>query len=325
VTLKPAAFSVPVIKVASLAGFTSGEFKVTAFTSPNEEIPSFYTELFFEAVPNEYLDIDLEEWVWNEEDGMIPIIVPKYYLSLYNFGFAESQGLPQISENVINQVTFNIRLKGNGKEEKFSSSIVGFSDRLNTILVPSDFMAWANEAFGTREVQDPSRLILVSKNPADPSLFNFIEDQNFEATAGNANSGKLSAFLKLSVSAVGIIGLLITALAAWIMIVSFQLLIHKNREKIWNLFLIGYEVRVIHRFYALITIVLNSVLLVMAVLGLDIFKRAYEPYIENIGFDLNSGVSGDVWLLSVVGIVLLTVIQTLLSYRQIGGIVSGKV
>ena len=51
-------------------------------------------------------------WNWDPEEGIIPIIIPQDFLNLYNFGFAQSQGLPQVPKGVISMVNFKIRLKG---------------------------------------------------------------------------------------------------------------------------------------------------------------------------------------------------------------------
>ena len=75
-----------------VAPFLSNEFPVSGYTE-NERFPDFYTELFFEAIPDEFIDVKSEQWVWDEEEGKIPVIIPQDYLNLYNFGFAPSQGL----------------------------------------------------------------------------------------------------------------------------------------------------------------------------------------------------------------------------------------
>ena len=70
------------------------------------------------------------------------IIIPRNYLNLYNFGFAQSRSLPQLSEGVMGMVNLDIRITGVGRTENFKGKIVGFSNRLNTILVPETFMTW---------------------------------------------------------------------------------------------------------------------------------------------------------------------------------------
>ena len=118
------------------------------------------TQMFFESVPDAYIDVKSADWRFDEQSDFLPIILPRNYLNLYNFGFAQSRNLPQLSEGVLGLVNVDIHISGNGKSRSFKGNIVGFSNRLNTILVPDRFMQWANGEFGNREVKDPSRLIV---------------------------------------------------------------------------------------------------------------------------------------------------------------------
>jgi hypothetical protein len=100
--------------------------------------------MFFESVPDKILDGAGDDWQWNEKEKFIPVVIPRDYLALYNFGFAGSRGLPQISENIVKTVKFKVSVRGKGKNEIFTGRIVGFSDYLNTILVPQQFMDCEN-------------------------------------------------------------------------------------------------------------------------------------------------------------------------------------
>jgi hypothetical protein len=83
--------------VKRLAGFTTATFRVYASMAMGGKVANLGTALFFESVPNQFLDIKPDDWKWNEGSNFIPIILPRSYLTLYNFGFAPSQGLPQLS------------------------------------------------------------------------------------------------------------------------------------------------------------------------------------------------------------------------------------
>src|SRR6056297_3072785 len=98
-----------------VAPFISNEFPISAFTS-SRQFPNFRTELFFESVPNEFVDVKSDDWGWDEEKDHIPVILPQDYLNLYNFGFAQSQGLPQIPKEMISMLKFNIILKGRNEK-----------------------------------------------------------------------------------------------------------------------------------------------------------------------------------------------------------------
>jgi hypothetical protein len=111
--------------VEKVEGFISNDFALSAYTE-SARFPDFFTDLFFEAIPDDYLDIKSDEWNWRQGQRTIPIILPQEYLNLYNFGFAPSQGLPQISPTTMGLVNFRISITGNGKTELFNGRISGF-------------------------------------------------------------------------------------------------------------------------------------------------------------------------------------------------------
>lgn len=130
-----------------VGAFTPSLFKVSAGLGMQEAGIRLSTEMFFESVPDEYVDVSLEKWHFDEDARVIPIIIPRNYLNLYNFGFAQSRSLPKLSEGLMSLVQMDIMMRGNGRVEQYKGNIVGFSNRLNTILVPQSFMDWANKNF----------------------------------------------------------------------------------------------------------------------------------------------------------------------------------
>ena len=139
--------------VKNVGAFTPGHFNVSAGVSMAGGM-GMSTQMFFESVPDAYIDVKSADWRFDERSDFLPIILPRNYLNLYNFGFAQSRNLPQLSEGVLGLVNVDIHISGNGKSRSFKGNIVGFSNRLNTILVPDRFMQWANGEFGNREVKD---------------------------------------------------------------------------------------------------------------------------------------------------------------------------
>ena len=125
--------------------FTPAQFQVSA--GMGMAGMQLYTAMFFESVPDEFVDVKLDQWHFDEASRTVPIILPRNYLNLYNFGFAQSRNLPKLSEGVMSLIQMNIRMSGNGESEVYQGNIVGFSNRLNTLLVPQSFMEWANSRF----------------------------------------------------------------------------------------------------------------------------------------------------------------------------------
>ena len=85
--------------VKDLGKFKSSQFSVNAMVNVGGR--SISTALFFEAIPDRFIDITPSTWHYTPGNSTVPIILPKDYLSLYNFGFASSQGLPTVSEEII--------------------------------------------------------------------------------------------------------------------------------------------------------------------------------------------------------------------------------
>jgi hypothetical protein len=84
------------------------------------------TEMFFEAVPDKFVDVSLDKWHFDENTHTIPIIIPRNYLNLYNFGFAQSRSLPKLSEGLMSLIQMDILMRGNGRVEQYKGNIVGF-------------------------------------------------------------------------------------------------------------------------------------------------------------------------------------------------------
>lgn len=82
--------------------FTSADFNISAAVEFAGR--GLSTALFFESLPDEFIDIDLNMWRFDETTKEIPILVPRDYLALYNFGFAASRSMPQLSEDLIKQI-----------------------------------------------------------------------------------------------------------------------------------------------------------------------------------------------------------------------------
>ena len=94
--------------VSQVARFTSSAFHSKASITFGGQ--GLYTDLFFEGVPDRYIDVSSDDWRWDSTSNFLPVIVPEDYLSLYNFGFAESQALPVVSQGAVEQINFTINL-----------------------------------------------------------------------------------------------------------------------------------------------------------------------------------------------------------------------
>lgn len=227
--------------VEEIGTFKSSLFPVKLQVGGVAGIRGFSTDLFFESVPEQFIDVDNEQWKWNEGDEFIPIIIPKSYLNLYNFGFASSQGLPQVSESLFTKIPFQLVI-GKGENQKvYQARIVDFTTKINTILVPENYLDWANKNFAPNQLSEPSRVIVQTSNDGEENYSAFFEEQNYDINKDELKNNELTSYLKLAFSLVLLIGGIIVFAAIWLMIINFQLLIEKNKHKIKDLSLIGFS------------------------------------------------------------------------------------
>ena len=261
--------------VKNIGEFTSSQYHVSAGINMAGQQMRLSTQMFFESVPDAFVDIkSTSDWHFDERDDLIPIILPKNYLNLYNYGFAQSRSLPQLSEGILGLIGIDIHISGNGQNHDFKGNIVVFSNRLNTILVPESFMKWSNKIYGDGRTSTASRIIIEVDNPADDNIVQFLQKKGYETEGDKLNAGKTNYFLKIITGLVIGIGLIISILSFFVLMLSIYLLLQKNTQKLENLLLIGYSPAQVSRPYQLLTIGLNSCVLIIS-LAIIFFAREY--------------------------------------------------
>lgn len=306
----------------SVGAFTPTLFKVSAGLGMQEAGIHLSTEMFFEAVPDEYVDVNLDKWHFDETTPVIPIIIPRNYLNLYNFGFAQSRSLPKLSEGLMSLIQMDIMMRGNGRVEQYKGNIVGFSNRLNTILVPQSFMDWANRNFAPDKEAQPSRLIVEVKNPTDTAITDYFQQKNYETEGDSLDAGKTTYFLRLITGIVMGVGLFISILSFYILMLSIFLLLQKNTVKLENLLLIGYSPTRVALPYYVLTVGLNILVLFLAVGSVAWIRTYYTEVVQTLFPQLETGsllpciLTGGILFLAVSLLNILTIRRKIISIWQ---------
>lgn len=268
--------------VKHVGAFTPSQFSVFGGFNSQKLGIAFNTEMFFESVPDNFIDVTSDSWRFSPVDNTVPIILPKNYLDLYNFGFAEASSMPKISEQLISLINLDISISGkNGVRQQMKGRIVGFSNRINSILVPETFMTWANQQFGGTPSQ-PARLIIEVSNIADPNLSGYFKDKGFEISGDNTTASKMSFFLKVIIGIVVSVGILICVLSFFILILSIYLLLEKNMSKLRTLRLIGYTKSTVVRPYEWLAVGLNLIILLLSLAITFVVRAQYLNFINKL-------------------------------------------
>ncbi|MBR1838206.1 MAG: ABC transporter permease [Bacteroidaceae bacterium] len=302
--------------------FSSSQYKVTA-TMGMKGSPGFGTELFFEAVPDSFVEVSGRDWLFDPQQRTVPVILPRSYLALYNFGFAASRGLPKISDAMASQIEMHILIHAQGNNEAFKGRVIGFSSRINTILVPLSFLEWSNAKYEPGKDDTPTRLIARVGNPTDEAIMKYMDSRGYEVEDNRLEAGKATYFLRIVVTLVTGIGILVCILSFYILMLSVYLLVQKNTRKLQNLLLIGYTPARVSLPYQLLTLMVNIGVFLLAIVLLLPLRAWYMKMISLVFPQVHGG---SVWSAVVVGAVILVVV-TLFNFvairRKVDGLKHG--
>ena len=275
--------------VEKVGKFSRADFRV--YASVGLDSPSaggdaprrMSTAMFFESVPDDFLDVADGSFSWHEGDESVPVIISKDYIALYNFGFAGAAGLPQLSESIISGIPLQLTLSDDSGSRRIQmyGNVAGYSNRFNTILVPQSFLDYMNAHLGsTSKTQGTaSRLIIDVNSPGDAAIAPYLESKGWEP-AGD-KSASTATYLLRTVSAIIIsIGTVITLLSILILILSISLIMEKNRRKIHSLLMLGYPLRDVERPYLMLTGIATLAAGLLSFVALWAIRSAYIGKIE---------------------------------------------
>ena len=275
--------------VSRMGKFTNANYKADVSMRVNGVSVLNNGEISFESIPDSFVDTPLRNWNYQPGEKTIPIILPRIYLTMYNFGFAQTHALPKLSDGLVGMIDFHIFVHGKHREAQFKGKVIGFSNRLSSILVPQAFMDWSNDTFAPGETHAPTRLIVQVNNPSDPQFTKYLDQKGYEIENDKLNTEKTTYFLRLLVMMVVGVGLVISALSFYILMLSIYLLVQKNTHKLENLLLIGYRPAQVALPYQMLTIGLNLLIYGLALLAIFFARSYYMDLIETLFPNIEDG------------------------------------
>ncbi|MGK0389962.1 MAG: hypothetical protein ACI94Y_002707 [Maribacter sp.] len=289
--------------IQQVGAFQTNDFRV----SLGSNRIGFRTDAFFESVPDEFVDVDYYKWKHYEDGDVIPIILSADYLALYNFGFAPSQGLPQFTANTINKVNLDIVIQGEGGVGRYKGNIIGFSQRLNSIIVPQHFLEFANKKYGSEKATQASRLILEVDNPKAQDLVNYAKKKGYEMNVNQAFGEETAILVQRSILLVSFIGILVLILTLIVFYLSYKLIIEERIQDIRVLFTQGYEPKTIAQHFIRFTSLLIGISMIISLVIIQGFHFFIAQQINQIGFEINSWLSIPTWIFALIMAILLLI------------------
>jgi len=308
--------SLPSIK--RISEFTANQFEAVASMSLPNSSAQFRTELFMESVGNDFLDVKPDDWNWQEGNEMIPMILPTDFINLYNFNFAPGRGLPQLSKATIQLAVFDIDVRGTKGTAHFTGKIVGFSNRISSVLVPKSFMNYANSHYGNNQQAPESyRIIVEAKQQELPKIQQYFEEEGYETNEELLKNGKFGSLLQAILGILAVLGMIVMFVSVSSFILYVQLAISRSKYEIETLLRQGYPHKKIVQWYSKQLALIFAIIAIVNLTLVFGVKSITNSYLENFGFEAPAQLNVFVLLGGLLLIAILWIFQTLNVRRQI--------
>jgi len=291
------------------APLIANQFRVKA--SAGNIIP-FSTDLFLESLNSSFIDTFPSNFTWKEGQTDVPIIFASDYLEMYNV-FAPGQDLPQMSAETISSVNIILECYSPNGVRNFRGRIVALSDRINSVLVPENFMQMANKEFGGVSSVPASRIYLKTKDANNPELLQFLEQKNYHINKDKTRFGRIKQILQAIVSGLAGFGILVIMLAMVLFSFYLQLMIARSKENLQLLLTLGYSPGWLGKTVAKKWIPIYTGVIVTAVLLTALLHFCFQHFMMSNREDLSPYIH---WIVLVIAAVLL-VLSIAINYRLI--------
>lgn len=266
-----------------------------------------------ESVPDEFIDCELpHKWrryhkKWDPDNKVIPVIVSRDLFNMINLSFTFQQGLPQVSEEIAMALQGDLTIWEGDKVIKRKVQIVGFTDRISSILVPESFLNWANKELLDSEEQFATRVIMETTNSSSAEFEAYMKAHNYGISLDDLNRQKLMSALYLIISIIASVGAIFMALTMALIIAQLSNIVLGAKEELQLLLQMGYSRSKIASHFNLVT---GAYLLACTIVGLSLFailSRSVDELVGKVLPQLSTGFETEVIYiaLSIFGLCLL--------------------
>jgi hypothetical protein len=298
--------------VKEISEFESSNFKIDL---PEDFVLKDIINPSIESIPDKYLDIESDKWKWEKGSDFIPIMLPEYLFTLI-YNNIDLQSFIFLPKKLISTFEFDVTLSDKDDSRVFRGSIVGFSSKINSILVPSDFLSWANKEFDNPEddkkEKKKHKILVELNNPTDARLLEFLNENNYKVNKEKMEKTKLLFFFKMAFVFVFVIALVIILLSIVLIILSINLIFQKNKEVLINLYFLGYQIKQISYYYKLLISIVTFFSIAVSLIVTLVVRKIYSvKLVSYFDFEMsNTFIYTNVLIVSVFLLILLNVLIT---------------
>lgn len=273
----------------------------------------FSADMFLEAIDNNFIDTVPPGFFWKEGQILIPIIVSSDYLELYNTVFAPSRDLPQLSESTISAIVVQLEFAGVGGEEIFRGNIVAVSDRINSVLVPKNFLEWANKQYGNTAKTNSSRIFIKTKDANSTELLNYLQKKNYTVNKDKIKFGRVKQVLQAIISGLAGFGILVILLSMLLFSFYLQLMIARSKENLQLLLTIGYSPKWLSKIVSKRWMPVYLAIVTLGVVLTELLHWGFQHFIMNDRASLSPFIH---WVVIVIAVTLL-ILSVIINQRLV--------
>ena len=224
--------------IEDVQAVVSNNFRV--WLEINEKaIPPFKTDVFIQAVDKKFLDVKSDKWNWKKGNKFVPIIMPRDFIVMLNT-FMSASGIPQISDELALQIKFKLRISNGNKQEWIDSKIIGFTNEIPALLVPEEFMEYANSNFSDGSEAKITQVMIAGKEGEFGKLEAYMDEHGLESRNSQVVVSRLKSIVGTLFGVISGISVITVLLSGLVLIQYLQLLMTHNKYEIRTLLRLGY-------------------------------------------------------------------------------------
>jgi hypothetical protein len=287
----------------------SNNFDVS-FETSDPLVPYFRTDVFVQTVDQKFLDVKTDKWHWKEGDEYVPMIMPREFLVMLNT-FMSASGIPQISDDLVKEVKFKFKIWNKDGEERVNARIIGFTNEVSSLLVPSSFLQYGNDKYSDGTEQKITQIIVSGKESEFGLVEELLNKKGLETKNSQMIVGRLKSVvgtLFLVVFGISIIAVLASGL---VLIQYMQLLMSRNSYEVRTLLRIGYNPKDIIKSFFFYFIKVFGLIAALGLVLFFIFKYFLDEMFASGGLYIDTSLA----YISVVSLLIAYLLFIIASYR----------
>ena len=268
----------------------SNNFDVS-FQTDDSLVPYFRSDVFIQTVDKKFLDIKVKHWDWKPTDDHVPMILPREFLVMLNT-FMSANDIPQISDELAMDIDFKFRLGSNSEEYEFvNAKIIGFTNEVASILVPSSFMEYGNLQFGRGTENKITQIMISGKESEFGRVDELLTQRGLEAKNAQMVVGRLKSVVGTLFLVVLGISVIAVFLSGLVLIQYLQLLLSKNAYEVRTLLRLGYSPRLLVRSFSMYFIQVFGLVATAGLLSFFVLKFFLDEMFQSGGLYIGTNLA----------------------------------